>query len=230
MAYAGGKGRCYQRIINLMPPHRVYIELFLGSGAVLLNKRPAEISIGIESDEQVFSSWSDWSAPSTRIEHRDAFEFLKSYTFTPDHLLYADPPYLPCTRRKGRVYRHDLNEAGHIHLLTQLTQLSCAVMISGYPSEMYDRMLHDWHKTSFQAGSHVGRRHEVVWQNFEPSPVLHDYSHLGDDFRERERLKRKADRWRRRLQAMPERERRALLSAIGDLLAAAPLRSEVAKS
>jgi hypothetical protein len=103
-------------------------------------------------------------------------------------------------------------------------------MISGYPSEMYDGMLHDWHKTSFQAASHVGRRHEVVWQNFEPSPVLHDYSHLGDDFRERERLKRKADRWRRRLQAMPERERRALLSAIGDLLAAAPLRSEAAKS
>ncbi|MGJ8626091.1 MAG: hypothetical protein ACSHXB_03935 [Sulfitobacter sp.] len=41
MTYPGGKngGGAYQRIINHMPPHRFYIEPFLGSGAVLRNKR-----------------------------------------------------------------------------------------------------------------------------------------------------------------------------------------------
>jgi DNA adenine methylase len=34
MAYDGGKGNLYQKIINLVPPHRVYIEPFLGGGAV----------------------------------------------------------------------------------------------------------------------------------------------------------------------------------------------------
>ena len=41
MTYPGGKNGAgiYQRIINHMPPHKTYIEAFLGSGAVLRNKR-----------------------------------------------------------------------------------------------------------------------------------------------------------------------------------------------
>jgi len=48
-----------------------------------------------------------------------------------------------------------------------------------------------------------------------PNPIaLHDHRYLGDDFRERERIKRKKQRWVRRLHSMPILERRALLSAI----------------
>ena len=32
MAYDGGKGAMYHKIINRIPPHRVYIEPFLGGG------------------------------------------------------------------------------------------------------------------------------------------------------------------------------------------------------
>ncbi|MBS0352463.1 MAG: DNA adenine methylase, partial [Proteobacteria bacterium] len=49
MSYPGGKGKCYQRLINLMPPHETYIETHLGSGAVLRNKRPAKTTIGIDA-------------------------------------------------------------------------------------------------------------------------------------------------------------------------------------
>jgi hypothetical protein len=43
MVYAGGKNGAgvYQTIINLMPPHDVYIEPFLGGGAIMRQKRPA---------------------------------------------------------------------------------------------------------------------------------------------------------------------------------------------
>ena len=48
LMYPGGKGHCFREIINLMPPHQVYIEPYLGGGAVMRNKRPALINIGLE--------------------------------------------------------------------------------------------------------------------------------------------------------------------------------------
>lgn len=43
--YYGGKARLAQRIVSLMPPHRVYLEPFFGSGAVLFAKRPTQIEV-----------------------------------------------------------------------------------------------------------------------------------------------------------------------------------------
>jgi hypothetical protein len=50
--YPGGKngGGAYQTLINLMPPHSVYVEPFLGSGAVMRMKRPARVNIGLDLD------------------------------------------------------------------------------------------------------------------------------------------------------------------------------------
>jgi DNA adenine methylase len=53
MTYPGGKGGSgvAQALINLMPPHEIYVEAFLGSGAVLRAKRPARShTIGIDVD------------------------------------------------------------------------------------------------------------------------------------------------------------------------------------
>jgi hypothetical protein len=48
-----------------------------------------------------------------------------------------------------------------------------------------------------------------------PEPFeLHDYSYLGDNFRERERIKRKKARWTERLKSMPALERFAILSVL----------------
>jgi DNA adenine methylase len=57
MRYPGGKGKCYQRLINLMPVHEVYIESHLGGGAVFRRKRAAARSIGIERDSAVVRHW-----------------------------------------------------------------------------------------------------------------------------------------------------------------------------
>jgi site-specific DNA-adenine methylase len=52
MVYPGGKNGAgvYQTIINLMPPHDVYIEPFLGGGAIMRQKRPALLNIGVDLD------------------------------------------------------------------------------------------------------------------------------------------------------------------------------------
>jgi hypothetical protein len=44
--------------------------------------------------------------------------------------------------------------------------------------------------------------------------VLHDTRFVGEGFRERERIKRKRDRWRRRFAAMPPAERQVIAEAL----------------
>jgi DNA adenine methylase len=63
MNYPGGKGGVYQKLINIMPPHEVYIETHLGGGAIMRNKRPAKINIGIEIDPKVIAMWSYNTTP-----------------------------------------------------------------------------------------------------------------------------------------------------------------------
>jgi site-specific DNA-adenine methylase len=94
MYYPGGKGQFYQKFINLMPPHEVYIESHLGGGAVLLKKRRAKKNIGIEIDPNVIKRWSTTPQKNLELIHADAVEYLKRYHFTGKELVYCDPPYL----------------------------------------------------------------------------------------------------------------------------------------
>lgn len=52
-AYYGGKAGMARRIVDLMPPHRVYIEPFFGSGAVLFAKPPAVHEIVNDADHNI---------------------------------------------------------------------------------------------------------------------------------------------------------------------------------
>jgi len=50
----------------------------------------------------------------------------------------ADPPYLHETRRLGARYRFEYTEQDHRELLALLKVLPCPVILSGYPSALYD--------------------------------------------------------------------------------------------
>jgi site-specific DNA-adenine methylase len=80
MTYPGGKGGSgvWQRIINQMPPHKTYVEAFLGGGSVLLAKRPAVASIGIDADAAVIEAWrsSPATTPNMTLVHGDGIAYL----------------------------------------------------------------------------------------------------------------------------------------------------------
>lgn len=224
-SYPGGKAGdgVYQKIINLMPPHRVYVEPFLGGGAIMRLKKPAARSTGIDADGDVVRMWQGVIIPpNLTVLQGDSFEWLADGGNVVDGdstMIYCDPPYLLFTRLQHRsIYRCELSDADHVRLLSILRGLPCMVMISGYWSELYATTLHDWRSVSFQARTRGGgMATEWVWMNF-PEPLeLHDYSFLGNDFRERERIKRKSLRWKRRLLGMPVLERHAMMNAISQL-------------
>lgn len=205
-----------QWIINQIPPHRVYIEPFLGGGAVLRLKAPAGSSIAIERDPRALALWENSRLRDLRIIHGDAISWLGKFQPAGDEFIYCDPPYLFSTRTsKVPIYRCELTDADHKRLLAVLLGLSCSIAISGYFSELYARTLKGWRSTTFLTTKRNHERAtEWLWMNY-PEPIaLHDYRYLGATFRERERIKRKRARWKRRLIAMPQLERLSLMATL----------------
>jgi hypothetical protein len=74
--------------------------------------------------------------------------------------------------------------------------------------------LEGWRTHTFQAMTRRGPATEWLWTNYPEPTALHDYRFLGDNYRERERIKRKIGRWTARLWGMDLLERRALLAAL----------------
>jgi DNA adenine methylase len=221
--YPGAKNGAgvFQSIINLMPPHELYIEAFLGSGAVMRHKRPAAQSIGIEIDREVCDAWRRQPLPYMKLIEGDALEFLRADAWPQQEraLVYADPPYLFSTRKSSRpIYRHELaTEDQHAALLDVLKRLPCMVMISGYESELYDRALGHWRRSEISTTNRAGPTTEIVWMNFPDPWELHDYQYLGRNKTERQVFKRQRDRWRSRLLNMDSKKRAALLAAVSEL-------------
>lgn len=296
MGYPGGKNGAgvFQRIINLMPPHDVYIEPFLGGGAVLRLKRPARLNIGLDLDRAAVSTLASFGAARAasfsasrdllasfsepvpggsgiarsregrsplagtgdirrraaalagnddsaggrdlharnsdadlharngeavefRFLRADGIRFLERYRFTGSEVVYCDPPYVRSTRGRD-LYRFEMTDVDHRHLLRVIRKIPARVLISGYWSEMYASALKSWNRITFEAmtrGGHTAT--EWLWFNFEPPAALHDYRYLGENFREREKLKRKKLRWTERLKRMPVLDRQALLLAIASI-------------
>jgi len=217
MTYPGGKGGAgvYQKLINLIPPHETYIETHLGGGAIIRHKRSAHRQIGIDIDGAVIDMWKKESRDGIELVCGDAVTFLRQIRFQSDEFVYADPPYVMETRRGGRVYRYEYTRNQHVELLKCLKALPCMVMISGYWSKLYANALKHWRAVSFEAQTRSGQTAtEWVWMNYPDCLELHDYRYLGDSFRERERIKRKKERWINRLKHMPRLERQALLAAL----------------
>lgn len=212
MQYPGGKGKVYPYLLNLMPPHKTYIESHLGGGAVMRNKLPAARQVGIDVDPRVIAKWHTIPFRPCDIVCADALEYIDKLALDQHALIYADPPYVPSTRRRARVYRFDYTNDDHERLIDCLQRQSCMVMISGYNSDMYSTLLRGWVKIGFSAKTHSGTRLENVWLNYEPPKRLHDARHIGNGFRQRELLRRRGSRLRSRIQRISRPEQYELLA------------------
>jgi len=250
--YPGGKGLSFRNFINLMPPHDIYIEPFLGAGSVFLHNRPASKNILIDISPAVIQPFislhgyfnpSDpsfcfhdfeffvkaaWQTPdqSIRFYCCDSIHYIVNSIFTPDTLIYCDPPYPLSSRSSGKIYDHELSDSDHIQLLSSLKTKDCMIMISSYPNSLYNSSLKKWNHIDFNSVVRSGdvrrasdhgpgvRCVERCWFNFDFPSILHDYSFIGSDFRERERIKRFIFRHISQLNNMPALERNALLHSI----------------
>ena len=102
------------------------------------------------------------------IESADARAVMARYD-EPAALHYVDPPYLPETRDSGGDYAHELSVSDHADLLDFLRTLTGRVILSGYPSALYDNALPGWTRLErAHLADGARKRTEVVWCNFDP--------------------------------------------------------------
>jgi DNA adenine methylase len=108
------------------------------------------------------------------LDGRPAVDVIRKHD-GPRTLYYLDPPYLHATRATTGEYAHEMNEAEHLELLETIQAVRGKVLLSGYPTGLYDRTLRGWTRLTINqpnnaAGGKMKRRmEECLWCNFEPS-------------------------------------------------------------
>lgn len=120
------------------------------------------------------------------IERRDASMVMAQHD-SAESVHYVDPPYLPELRspankldQKHRMYRHEMTANDHKRLLDFLNGLKGGVIVSGYPSPLYDTVLKGWLRVEKQALADGARsRTEVLWINRRASDALDARLPLG---------------------------------------------------
>jgi DNA adenine methylase len=105
------------------------------------------------------------------IENADARQIIIQHD-SPTTLYYVDPPYLFSTRRLDRAkgkgtYVHEMSDADHRALADTLNSVRGMVIVSGYPSPLYDELYTErngW-RTASRASHADGarKRTEFLW-------------------------------------------------------------------
>lgn len=168
---------------DLERARRVWVVLSQGRGATLRRtgwrfySNPANSTLSMPG---YLNAYVDRILPAAEriagvsLECRDALDIISTYGTHPDVLLYCDPPYLGCTRAVN--YRHEItSDDDHRALGEALRACKATVVLSGYPSPLYDEMFGDWHRIESSAwtGNGIrngaskvdGNRVEVLWSN-----------------------------------------------------------------
>lgn len=221
MRYPGGKGLTglAEWIVAQQPPHVFYAEPFAGKAGVFRHKPPALRTWLIDADPDVIAWWQRQRSPGCTAVVGDGIRWLEIATEWAPHdlLVYLDPPYLPEVRTRRRCYRYELTRDQHEQILRAAVRLPCPVMISGYHSELYEQQLAGWRREEREVITRGGvLRTECLWLNPLCTPasspgVAMQYSDLGTDYRERERVAKRLKRWSAKFRGMDSHERRAVL-------------------
>lgn len=113
-----------------------------------------------------------------QVECKPALYIIKGYDRV-ETVFYVDPPYLPQSVKNKRalkqMYAYAMSTEDHVELLELLVGLKGMVLLSGYQSELYDKILvqdHGWSVDTkmWRANLAAIKKHntpriEAVWSN-----------------------------------------------------------------
>jgi DNA adenine methylase len=242
-SYPGGKSGAgiFQRLINLIPCHRVLLVPFAGHCGVVRNIRAAEHTIVIDANPDVCDWWARWCRTkrgrALEIHNCDGIEWMR-YRFglfryrdagscvsratrkkEAEYFVFCDPPYVLSGRLGGRIYECELTDDDHRRFIDTVTAMDATgddrcIMICGYASHLYSS-IDEWDSIDHRVPTRHGLQDERIWINYPRPEKLHDYRYIGKNRRERERIRRRQKNWLSQLSAMTELERIGMIEALG---------------
>jgi len=215
ISYPGNKATSASgpKIAAIFPQHSFYWEFCLGSGGISRIKSPAPFSVGIEVNPDVIARFREHYSPEMLVINGDVFHYAEQAAHFPqDHLIYSDPPYPHGTRSQLNLYgQNEWSDDDHRKYLHQLRKATCSVVISSYPNPIYDEILHDWNTLTWTTSVHGRRSTEIIYFNFDLPAKRSDYKFIGANRSERQAIKRKANRWIKRLNELEPAVREFIL-------------------
>ena len=136
-------------------------------------KYQADASAQNRQDPDSFMATGHLPAVAARLKHvqierDDALTVLGRYD-RPGTLHYVDPPYVQAVRsdteHRAR-YLHELTDSDHLALAEVLHDLAGMVVLSGYPSKLYQDLYGGWHQITRTASTDAGGvAVECLWFN-----------------------------------------------------------------
>ncbi len=99
-----------------------------------------------------------------QIENGKAETVMERFD-APTTLHYLDPPYVLETRNKSpRLYKYEWSDDDHRHLAETAKGLKGMVLISGYPSGLYDELYAEWRRVEKTAYAEAQKQTiECLW-------------------------------------------------------------------
>ncbi len=113
---------------------------------------------------------------SVQFIERSATEVIRIWDSS-ETLFYCDPPYVHSTRNKRTLdaYGVEMSETEHRELASVLRKATGRIILSGYPSPLYEELYGDWLHFDCDIANHASgassksRMTERLWCNWDPN-------------------------------------------------------------
>lgn len=119
------------------------------------------------------------------IENLDAAEVMRSHD-SPTTLHYLDPPYPKTTRVFKNAYKEEMTIEEHRQIAQTARSLQGTVIISSYPSKLYDELFEGWERLEKPIVNHSSQekkketKTEVLWVKQPSGERLHPLPSSSD--------------------------------------------------
>lgn len=130
-------------------------------------------------------------------------------------LIFADPPYLPSTRPHSLdLYGFEPSDEWHVRFLECIQKCMHRIIIIHPVCQMYCDALKDWNYIEVKIRYRVKTSVERIWYNFPPPVEVVDYTAVGKNRTDRQRIKRQVNNIISKLETLPELQRNYVLKLV----------------